>query len=182
MVALVAAFTVARSSSAAAQIAINSAADIPVETTSGAAQAYYEAATGNVFFSLGTDLLTAVIFNVDDQLIVDNLPPSPADVAATPFPLFEPPLSSFPPPIVPPPLDSGIFFVGALLPADPSITDIASFQASPFGDATLLVGALNSSTDFNPFNVIAPTAAVPEPGSLSILALTGLGALARRRR
>ena len=103
MVALVAAFTVARSSSAAAQIAINSAADIPVETTSGAAQAYYEAATGNVFFSLGTDLLTAVIFNVDDQLIVDNLPPSPADVAAT--------------------------------------------------------------------------AAVPEPGSLSILALTGLGAL-----
>ena len=62
---------VAAGSTATAQVTIDSVADIPAEA-SGGAQGYYEAATGNVFFSLGDDLLIAGIANVDSELIFAN--------------------------------------------------------------------------------------------------------------
>ena len=171
---MVAAFAVAQADNATGQVVINSGADIPVETASGAAQAYYEAATGNVYFSLGTDLFIAGVANVDDLIIIENfLDPLIGGIEPSPFGTFLPPPFS-------PPLESGIFNLGAILPADPSITDIASFQASPFGAAQLQfsTGAIEG---FNDFNVISATA-IPEPGSLSILALAGLTAGTRRRR
>ena len=54
-----------------AQVTIASVGDIPRET-SGNAQAYYESATGDVYFSLGPDLLIAGIFGIDDQLLFEN--------------------------------------------------------------------------------------------------------------
>ena len=77
-------------------------------------------------------------------------------------------------------LPNGIFNLGNLLPIDPSIVDIASFQASPFGAAQIQfsTGTISGSNDFN---VIA-SFSIPEPGSLSLLALVGLGAVVRRRR
>ena len=170
----------AQAGNAVGQVVINSAADIPFETASGAAQAYYEAATGNVYFALGTDLLIAGIAGVDDQLIFENFDQTKPlngvcnNITEIAFLTLPPPFGQ--------PLASGIFNLGAVLPADPSITDIASFQASPFGDATLQFSVFEGPEGFNPFNVIAPTAAVPEPGPLALFALAGLSALARRRR
>ena len=63
VVALVAAFAVAQAGNTAAQIVVNSPDDIPAEGIGGA-QAYYEAATGNVYFSLGPDLFVVGIDNV----------------------------------------------------------------------------------------------------------------------
>ena len=177
--ALVSAFTVTQTGNATAQIVIESATDIPVEPA-GSAQAYFEAATGNVFISIGTDILIVGVTNVDtDLFVLDNLP---ADADATPFPVIDQ-TKVLPFPFGPEGgLDSGIFFLGTIFAADPSITDIASFQASPIGTVQLQFFETGGTEGLNDFNLIAPAAAVPEPNSLSILALAGIAALARRRR
>ena len=164
---------------ATAQVTIASADDIPLETTPEGAQAYYEASTGNVYFSLGTRILLAGIAGVDDELIFENFDNTtalgggdPAEIEEIAFLIL--------PAVFFPELPNGIFNLGNILPADPSIVDVASFQASPFGAAQLQfsTGAIRG---FNDFNVIA-SSSIPEPSSMSLLALACLGAVVRRRR
>ena len=76
------------------------------------------------------------------------------------------------------PIPSGVFNIGNILPADPSVTDAAAFSAA-FPTVAFRFGIDGDFRDDLDFNVIAP---IPEPGSLSLLALAGLGVVARRRR
>ena len=166
---------------ATAQVTIASADDIPLETTPEGAQAYYEAATGNVYISLGTELLAVgVATNVNDQLIFDNFDNTTALGGGDPATIQEIAFLVLPPIFAPNFLASGIFDLGNVLPADPSIVDVTAFQASPFGAAELQfsTGAISGSNDFN---VIA-SSSIPEPSSMSLLALACLGAVVRRRR
>ena len=178
--------TFATTNSLSAQVVINSPDDI-VQPGANFADGYYDAATGDVYFAIGeegsfdSNVLIAGIANVDDQLIFANFDNTtalgggdPATITEIAF-LFAPFIFDFQSGI-----RSGIFNLGNLLPADPSITNIASFQASPFGDAQLQFST-GPIEGFRPFNLIAATA-VPEPGSLSLFALAGLAAISRRRR
>ena len=191
MLAAMGLITFASTNRLSAQIVINSPDDI-VQPSDGLGEAYYDAATGDVYFALGapgsffTDLLLVGIANVDDQLIFANFdnttdlstvslggPADPATITEIVF-LNNPTVFGLDT------LPGGIFNLGSLLPADPSITDIASFQASPFGDAQLQFST-GPIEGFRDFNLIAATA-VPEPGSLSLFTLAGLAAFTRRRR
>ena len=189
MVAAMALTTFATTNSLSAQIVINSPDDI-VLPGDGAIEAYYDASTGEVYLALGdagsagSNVAIAGIAFVDEQLIFANFDNTtalgggdPATITQIAFLNLGPDFIGFGG------FRSGIFNIGNILPADPSITDIASFQASPFGDAQLQFSSfpnLGPNVEgFLPFNVIA---AVPEPGSLSLFTLAGLAAVTRRRR
>ena len=109
---------------ATAQVVIDSASEI-VQPGIGELEAYYEAATGEVYLAAGEGLLIAGVTNAD--FLFENL-----DNSSGVF--FEPPLIGEPlPPPFAPTTPSGIFNIGDILPADPSITNIPSFLAR-FGD------------------------------------------------
>ena len=139
------------------------------------AAAYYVAETGDVILSLGTNLaifgLTGTDFNFANFDQGAGLPGNPA--ATGNFAL----LSLLE--IGLPPIPSGVFNIGNILPADPSVTDAAAFSAA-FPTVAFRFGIEGEVPGPLAFNVIAN--AVPEPGSLSLLALAGLGVVARRRR
>ena len=181
MVAMVAAIAAAQVGVTHAQIddaliisgqTIASVDDIVVNDEQAAA--YYDPATGDVILSLGTDLGLVGLegdFNFANFDQGAGLPGNPA--ASGIFALLS--LVD----IESPPIPSGVFNIGNILPADPSVTDAAAFSAA-FPTVAFRFGIEGEVPGPLAFNVIAN--AVPEPGSLSLLALAGLGVVARRRR
>ena len=127
--------TFATTNRLSAQVVINSPDDI-VQPGNGFGEAYYDAATGDVYFALGapgatgSGLLIAGIANVDDQLVFANFDDTTPLGATAPNEIAF--LSLSPEALVFGAIPAGIFNLGNVLPADPGITDIASFQASPF--------------------------------------------------
>ena len=185
MVAMVAAIAAAQVGVTHAQIddallisgqTITSVDDIVVNDNQAAA--YYDPATGDVILSLGIGTkneaifgLTGTDFNFANFDQGAGLPGNPA--ATGNFAL----LSLLE--IGLPPIPSGVFNIGNILPADPSVTDAAAFSAA-FPTVAFRFGIGDEVSGPLAFNVIAN--AVPEPGSLSLLALAGLSVVARRRR
>jgi len=156
-----------------AQTVLESVDDIPA-AAAGTAQAFYDAATGDVFVSIGSDLsilgVQGAEFNLANNQSLPGFPPATSGELAF---LFLPPLANVE-------IPTGIFNLGNILPADPSVVDLASFQASSFGGAEVQFTSANA-TGPQGFGVIAGST-IPEPGSLSLLGLAGLGLVARRRR
>ena len=180
MVAMVAAIAAAQVGVTHAQIddalisgqTIASVDDIVVNDEQAAA--YYDPATGDVILSLGTNLaLVSLVgdFNFANFDQRAGLPGNPA--ASGIFALLS--LVN----IESPPIPSGVFNIGNILPADPSVTDAAAFSAA-FPTVAFRFGIKGETRGDLDFNVIAPV--IPEPGSLSLLALAGLGVVTRRRR
>ena len=184
MVAMVAAIAAAQVGVTHAQIddaliisgqTIASVDDIVVNDVQAAA--YYDPATGDVILSLGTNLN---IFGIVGDFNFANFDQS-AGLLGNPavtgsFGL----LSLTDTAITLPPIPSGVFNIGNILSADPSITSAADFQNAAFGGVAFQFGIKGETRGDLDFNVIAPV--IPEPGSLSLLALAGLGVVARRRR
>ena len=128
IVAVMALTTFTTTNSLSAQVVINSPDDI-VLPGDGEAEAYYDAATGDVYFALGSEVLLAgIATNVDDQLIFANFDNTTALGGGDPATITEIAFLSLPNSFIPG-LPVGIFNLGNVLPADLGITDIASFQA-----------------------------------------------------
>ena len=199
---------------ASAQQVVASVADIPA-LGPGEAAAFFEPATGDVHFAVGEEL---VLLGVDQAPFgfVDGVFDASAVDVTTPLgvptqndengigylgaledangfsigdPEFDPETFAFGT------LPSGVFNIGSLLPADPSIQTFADFDAlypearfsfAAPGDGTrssLSVVVSDDDISFASFGLIsAPTSSIPEPGSLSLLLLAGLGATVRRTR
>ena len=155
MAALVAAFAVAQAGTSMAQstVTVEDAAEIPA-AASGTAQAFYDPATGDVYLSVGDGLsilgLQGTTFDLANN---QSIPGFPAVTSGELAFLFLPPLANVP-------IPTGIFNLGNILPSDPSITDVASFQAASFGGAEV---QFSSDTATGPvgFGVIAGGEVVP---------------------
>ena len=180
---------------ASAQRVIGSVADIPVPGV-GEAAAFFEPATGDVHFAVGEELVLlgvngapfGVVDGVFDASAVDvttplGTPPQ-NDETGIGFLNFDLLAGGFVP------FSSGVFNIGSLLPADKGIQTLADFDAlypdARFSFAVPGLGIrspLNVVTEEVSFGLIsAPTSSIPEPGSLSLLLLAGLGATVRRTR
>ena len=184
---------------ASAQRVIGSVADIPVPGV-GEAAAFFEPATGDVHFAVGEELVLlgvngapfGVVDGVFDASAVDvttplGTPPQ-NDETGIGFLNFDLLAGGFVP------FSSGVFNIGSLLPADTGIQTLADFDAL-YPDARFF-SARPGEGNISPLGVIdtdsipsfslglisAPTSSIPEPGSLSLLLLAGLGATVRRTR
>ena len=180
---------------AMAQRVISSANDIPIPGV-GEAAAYFEPATGDVYLAIEESVL---LFGVDSAPFgfdgdtfnlsaVNTTTALGAPIANNSLEIAW--LAPFNASGVFQNFPSGVYNIGSLLPADPSIQTAADFDAlypsARFGFAFPGTGV------FDPLNVVegsasfslisASTSAVPEPGSLSLLLLAGIGATFRRTR
>lgn len=171
--AAVAVLSATQANFAVAQIAgteVNSVADIPT-SPADEARAYYEAATGNIYSNINGNVLVIglegapfILANRNDGTTLGAW--EQADAGG----LGQLSFSG---------LDNGTFDFGQLLPADPNIRTAADFAAA-YPTAVYRSGAPGVDEIRSNFSVIA--SAIPEPGSLSLLTLAGLGLVARRRR
>ena len=180
MVAMVAAIAAAQVGVTHAQIddallisgqTITSVDDIVVNDNQAAA--YYDPATGDVILSLGTNLAIVGLagdFNFANFDTGAGLPGNPA--ATGTFSLLSLAALGLPP------ISTGVFNIGDILEPNPSISSSTAF-ATAFPTVSFQFGIEGDTRNGLDFNVIAP---IPEPGSLSLLALAGLGVVARRRR
>ena len=194
---------------ASAQRVVGSVADIPVPVA-GEAAAFFEPATGDIHFAIGEEIVLlgvngapfGFVDGVFDASAVDVTTPlgvptqndengigylgalEDANGFSIGDPEFDPETFAFGT------FSSGVFNIGSLLPADPSIQTFADFDAlypaARFSFAVPGLGIrspLNVVTEGVSFGLIsAPTSSIPEPGSLSLLLLAGLGATVRRTR
>ncbi|MDA8563524.1 PEP-CTERM sorting domain-containing protein [Mariniblastus sp.] len=179
---------------ASAQRVVGSVNDIPVPGV-GEAAAYFEPATGDVYFALDESILLLGVQQAPFGFVDGTFDPSAVNTT-TPLgtpqqndatgigflaPFEDGAFQNFP---------SGVFNLGGLLPADPSIQTAADFDAL-YPDAEFLF-AFPGTGVVNPLNLVEGTAsfslisasasAVPEPGSLSLLLLAGVGVTVRRTR
>jgi len=192
---------------ATAQRVVNSVNDIPTPGV-GEAAAYFDAATGDIYFAIEE---TVVLFGLDQAPFgfVDGVFDSSAVNSTTPLgapsqndsngiawlaPLedanglgfgdvgFDPFTLDFVP------YPSGIYNIGSLLPADPSIQTAADFDAL-YPDARFSF-AIPGAGVRSPLNVVEGSgvfrlitaSSVPEPSSLVLLLLAGTHATIRRNR
>ena len=198
---------------ASAQRVVGSVADIPVPSV-GEAPAFFEPATGDIHFAIGEEIVLlgvngapfGFVDGVFDASAVDVTTPlgvptqndengigylgalEDANGFSIGDPEFDPETFAFGT------FSSGVFNIGSLLPADPSIQTLADLDAI-YPDARFLFARPGEGT-ISPLGVVdpdsipsfsfglisAPTSSIPEPGSLSLLLLAGLGATVRRTR
>ena len=182
--------------------------DVPDEAA-GSAAAYYDPATGEVTLVVGAGAISLGVGSVDGVVIVDNFtgipgpqfspaaPPAPLPIAALEANGFgyldlNGVLQEFTGAGIDQGGAGGPFNLGAILPS--GLETVAEFNAffgnedetaanlffqAGFGDG--VGGNVGDSSIATGFNILT-TSAVPEPSSLSLLALAGIGLAARRRR
>ena len=131
----------------------------------GSAAAFYVPATGEVILSVGAGLsvvgVSGLADSVEDDFIVENF------VGSTPLgagALVEPNSISFLSFFGS--LPTGVFNIGSILPADPTITDDESFQDAFGGFLVVTGGSLGQTFEF-PFQVIAAPNVVPVLGDFN---------------
>lgn len=131
----------------------------------GSAAAFYVPATGEVILSVGAGLSAVDVSgsadSVADDFIVENFDgstPLGAGVLVSPDSIsFLTFFGSLP---------SGVFNIGPILPADPTITDSGSFQDAFGGFLVVAGGSLGQPFEF-PFQVIAAPNVVPVLGDFN---------------
>jgi len=180
LVLAVAAIAIAQTGNAMAQsVVVGTIDDIPLAPR-GTVQAFYDPATGDVILSVGSNDLSILgvlgaPFNSANAIPFPGHPqfPEGSEIAFLNLPAGA---EGFP-------IPAGVFNFGNILPADPSIVDLASFQSNAvFGGAEVQFVSDVAAGPEGFGLLLADTTAVPEPSSLSLLALAGLAAIARRRR
>ena len=166
--------------------AADALASAPITTNT--AEAFYDPATGNVIVNLGPGLSLLGIQGLDvigENLSTENIGFGPG-VLPAPSQNDDGGIGFFAPAGLvlgqdfQPGAAAGPFNLGALLPTG---LDVAAFDG--LSDDTFLTYGLTQGagggTFHDGFQVIS-AAAIPEPGSLSLLAIAGLGMVTRRRR
>ena len=184
-------------------------ADAPSEAN-GSASAYYDPATGEVSIVVGAGAISLGVGSVNGVIIDGNFTGIPGPVfveGATPAPLppaaLEPNgfgylaltgvIQEFNGAAIVTGGAGGPFNLGAILPS--GLETVAEFNSffgnedetaanlffqAGFGDG--VGGNVGDGSIVTGFNILSAGEAIPEPSSLSLLALAGIGLAARRRR
>jgi hypothetical protein len=158
-----------------------SVSEIPMASAEEAF-ATYDAATGNVYLSVGSGVnFILLVSDEPSPFLLGNLRPEIAhELSMVGIPHDRPGfffLESFARPFE----NTGNFNLGPILPANDSITSILQFEQA-FSSLVVERG-VPGATEFPTaaFNLI-PGSGVPEPNTAGVLLLAGLHAITRRRR
>lgn len=160
-----------------AQRSLSSPADIP-PAASEFAQAYYEAATGDIYLSIGEDILLigvtgapfAFLNGEFDSTLVRQDTALGQTAGSTQVAWQN--LNGLP---------SGIYNIGSLLPIDETIFSVEDFDSTyPEAELVFSVFGISSRTQLNVIPNLPQQ--IPEPGSGGLLMLVGAFVASRRRR
>ncbi len=143
----------------------------------GEAQAFVDLSTGEVFIEIGDGLLIVGL----EGVAFDNAAAAAGLLAIEPTGLGTQNDSNGIGVVSFSGLPTGRFNLGSILPEalrnEAALTNL-NFRFDGPGNAD----PANATSAAGNITLIQPSFAIPEPGSLSLLALAGLGAVARRRR